>query len=70
MCCIIPHGPSVHCIRRSILTDLVCSFQARIPRVQLDLLQGESANHDFFHSQKNKQKTLDFGVCVCVCVCV
>lgn len=35
-----------------LLTDIVCSFQARISRFQLDLLQGESDNHVLFHSPK------------------
>lgn len=49
--------PISPCLSHYLLTDLVCSFQARISSVQLDLLQGESDNHVFFHSQK---KSLDF----------
>lgn len=40
------------CLSCCWLTDVVCSFQARISRVQLDLLQGESDNRIFFHSQQ------------------
>lgn len=50
------------CLSCCWLTDVVCSFQARISRVQLDLLQGESDNHIFFHSQ---QFDMDFVKWVC-----
>lgn len=43
----VPHFPC-SCLSCVLLTDIVCSFQARISRVQLDLLQGESDNHVFF----------------------
>lgn len=44
---LVPHFPSF-CLSCGLLTDIVCSFQARISRVQLDLLQGESDNPVFF----------------------
>lgn len=47
----VSHFPC-SCLSCCLLTDIVCSFQARISRVQLDLLQGESDNHVFFHSQQ------------------
>lgn len=50
------------CLSCCWLTDVVCSFQARISRVQLDLLQGESDNHIFLHSQ---QFDMDFVKWVC-----
>lgn len=54
------------CLSCRLLTDIVCSFQARISRVQLDLLQGESDNHVFFDSQK--MFDMDFVKCAKDCV--